>query len=95
MKEFYRDYMGYRLQGWKAPLISIITGQFGDIPSEKLFKIMSEIGYSGLELACGACESADDPLQCHFDVQLALKDDGYCAAKRAQLEKYGLDCYAV
>lgn len=95
MKEFYRDYMEFRLQGWKAPLISIITGQFGDIPSEKLFKIMSEIGYTGLELACGACESADDPLQCHFDVQLALKDDGYCAAKRAQLEKYGLDCYAV
>ena len=85
MKEFYRDYMEPRLQGWNPPLISIITGQFGDIPSEKLFKIMSEIGYTGLELACGACESADDPLQCHFDVQLALKDDGYCAAKRAQL----------
>ena len=95
MKELYRDFMEPRLQGWNPPLISIITGQFGDIPSEKLFKVMSEIGYTGLELACGACADDNDPLQCHFDVQLALKDNNYCAAKRDQLDKYGLECYAV
>ncbi len=66
--------------------ITIITGQFGDVPSEELFAKTSEIGYDGLELACGTD---------HFDVQKCLKEDGYCAAKKAQLEKYGLGCWAL
>ena len=66
--------------------ITIITGQFGDVPSEELFAKTSEIGYDGLELACGTD---------HFDVQKCLKEEGYCAAKKAQLEKYGLGCWAL
>ena len=66
--------------------ITIITGQFGDVKSEELFQKTSEIGYDGLELACGTD---------HFDVQKCLKEDGYCEAKKAQLEKYGLKCWAV
>ena len=66
--------------------ITIITGQFGDVKSEELFQKTSEIGYDGLELACGTD---------HFDVQKCLKADGYCEAKNAQLEKYGLKCWAV
>ncbi|MBQ1278103.1 MAG: sugar phosphate isomerase/epimerase, partial [Thermoguttaceae bacterium] len=75
--------------------ITIFTAQYGDLPSEELFKMMSEIGYEGLELACGACESDDDPLQGHFDVHKALDDPGYCDAKKAQLAKYGLQCWAI
>ncbi|MBQ9873022.1 MAG: sugar phosphate isomerase/epimerase [Thermoguttaceae bacterium] len=66
--------------------ITIITGQFGDVKSDELFEKTSKIGYDGLELACGTD---------HFDVQKCLKEEGYCAAKKAQLEKYGLGCWAL
>ena len=75
--------------------VTIFTAQYGDLPSEELFKIMSEIGYEGLELACGACVDESDPLKGHFDVHKALDDPGYCDAKKAQLAKYGLKCWAV
>ncbi len=66
--------------------ITIITGQFGDVMSEELFSKMSAIGYQGLELACGTD---------HFDVQRCLKEEGYCEAKKAQLAKYNLGCWAL
>ena len=66
--------------------ITIITGQFGDVPSEELFTKMSEIGYEGLELACGTD---------HFDVRKCLNEPGYCEAKLAQLEKHNLKCWAL
>ena len=66
--------------------ITIITGQFGDVPSDELFAKLQEIGYDGVELACGTE---------HFDVRKCLFEHGYCDAKRAQLEKYGLKCWAL
>lgn len=66
--------------------ITIITGQFGDVKSDELFAKMSEIGYDGLELACGTD---------HFDVQKCLHEDGYLEAKKAQLAKYNLGCWAL
>ncbi|MCF0234563.1 MAG: sugar phosphate isomerase/epimerase, partial [Thermoguttaceae bacterium] len=66
--------------------ITMITGQFGDVSSDELFKAASEIGYDGLELACGTD---------HFDVRRAVTEPDYCAAKKAQLEKYGLNCWAL
>lgn len=67
--------------------ITIITGQFGNYNAEELFSKMSEIGYDGLELACGAND--------HFDVQKCLNEEGYCEAKKAQLAKYNLECWAL
>ena len=66
--------------------ITIITGQFGDVPSDELFSKMSQIGYQGLELACGTD---------HFDVRRCLQEDGYCQAKKDQLAKYHLQCWAL
>ncbi len=66
--------------------ITIFTGQFGDVLSEELFSKMSEIGYDGLELACGTD---------HFDVRKCLNEEGYCEAKHAQLAKYNLNCWAI
>ena len=66
--------------------ITLITGQWGDLSAEKLFELMSGIGYDGLELACGGD---------HFDVRRALTEDDYCEKKRAQLKKYNLDCWAI
>ena len=66
--------------------ITIITGQFGDVASDELFPKMQEIGYDGLELACGSD---------HFDVRKCLNESGYCEAKKAQLEKYNLKCWAL
>jgi sugar phosphate isomerase/epimerase len=45
-----------------------------------------DFGYNGIELACWGD---------HFEVARAVKEDGYCAAKRATLEKYDLQCHAI
>ena len=45
-----------------------------------------DFGYQGLELACWGD---------HFDVAQALKDSGYCAAKREQLERHDLSVFAI
>ena len=66
--------------------ITLITGQWGDLSAEKLFELMSGIGYEGLELACGGD---------HFDVRRAMTEPDYCEKKRAQLKKYNLDCWAI
>lgn len=69
-----------------ARKVTIFTGQFGDLKSDELFQKMSECGFDGLELACGTD---------HFDVRKCLNEEGYCEAKKAQLEKYGLGCWAI
>ena len=66
--------------------VTIITGQFGDVPSEQLFAALQKIGYDGVELACGTE---------HFDVRRCLHDPNYWPSKRAQLKKYGLKCWAI
>jgi len=32
--------------------VTIFTGQWADLPFEEVCKLMSEIGYDGLEIAC-------------------------------------------
>ena len=66
--------------------ITILTGQWADLPFEEIASKMSEIGYEGLEIAC----SGD-----HFDVHAALDDPNYWPAKKAMLDKYGLKCWAI
>ncbi len=66
--------------------ITIVTGQWADLKLDVFAEKMKAIGYEGLELAC----SGD-----HFDVEKALTEDDYCVKKRAQLKKFGLDCWAI
>jgi len=67
--------------------ITMFTGQWGDLNLETIASRMSEFGYEGLELACGAND--------HFDIHKVLEDDNYWTEKKAMLDKYGLKIWAV
>jgi sugar phosphate isomerase/epimerase len=60
--------------------ITICSGQFGDLPVEKLFQTMHDIGYDGLEIAT----------QSHVDVDRIVADSAYCREYQEMLQKYGL-----
>ena len=66
--------------------VTLFTGQWADLPLDDLARMASEFGYDGLELACWGD---------HFEVDQALADDAYVAAKREQLERYDLQCHAI
>ncbi len=66
--------------------VTLFTGQWADLPLDDLARMASEFGYDGLELACWGD---------HFEVDKALADDGYAAAKREQLERHDLQCHAI
>ena len=66
--------------------VTLFTGQWADLPLETLAQKARSWGYDGLELACWGD---------HFEIDKALKDDKYCKAKRAMLDKYGLKVFAI
>ena len=66
--------------------VTLFTGQWADLPLEKLAQKVSSWGFDGLELACWGD---------HFEVDKALEDDSYVKEKRALLEKYNLKCLAI
>ncbi|TFH16959.1 MAG: sugar phosphate isomerase/epimerase, partial [Lentisphaerales bacterium] len=66
--------------------VTLFTGQFADIPLEKLAEKAAGWGYEGLELACWGD---------HVDVDRAAKDKAYAKSRKAILAKYGLKCYAI
>jgi sugar phosphate isomerase/epimerase len=66
--------------------VTLFTGQWADLPLDELATRCAEWGYDGLELACWGD---------HFDVAAALADAGYVEAKRGQLERHGLGCWAI
>ncbi|MEN6424177.1 MAG: sugar phosphate isomerase/epimerase [Phycisphaerales bacterium] len=66
--------------------VTLFTGQWADLPLETLAKKAKSWGYDGLELACWGD---------HFEIDKALKDDNYCKAKRAMLDKHGLKVFAI
>jgi sugar phosphate isomerase/epimerase len=66
--------------------VTLFTGQWADLPLEELAAKCGEWGFDGLELACWGD---------HFEVDEALRDDGYCQAKRELLERHGLGCWAI
>jgi sugar phosphate isomerase/epimerase len=66
--------------------ITLFTGQWADLPFEEVCRLASEWGYDGLEIACWGD---------HFEVDKALADDGYVAAKKATLDKYHLGVWAI
>lgn len=66
-------------------LITLASGQFGDLSLEEVAKLASELGYDGLELATHA----------HFNVQKALTDEEYIPYVWKTLKKYNLQCKAI
>src|SRR3954468_4846407 len=66
--------------------VTLFTGQWADLPLEKLVPLAKKMGYDGLELACWGD---------HFDVDAAATSEKYCRGKWALLADHGLTCHAV
>src|SRR5215203_3206116 len=66
--------------------VTLFTGQWADLPLETVAQKAKEFGFDGLELACWGD---------HFDVQRALKEDGYAKGRRDLLAKHGLEVFAI
>jgi sugar phosphate isomerase/epimerase len=66
--------------------VTLFTGQWADLTLDELAAKCEAWGFDGLELACWGD---------HFDVREALSDPGYCAGRRALLERHGLRCWAI
>jgi len=66
--------------------VTLFTGQWADLPLERLAGKAAGWGFDGLELACWGD---------HFEVDKALADDGYIPEKKRLLEKHGLACHAI
>jgi sugar phosphate isomerase/epimerase len=66
--------------------VTMFTGQWADLPLEQLAARCGKWGFDGLELACWGD---------HFEVDRALAEPGYAAARRELLERHGLQCWAI
>lgn len=66
--------------------VTLFTGQWADLPLEKLAPLAKQMGYDGLELACWGD---------HFDVDAALTSKKYVHQKWELLKDHGLTCYAI
>src|SRR4029079_8280767 len=66
--------------------VTLFTGQWADLPLETVAKKAQECVFDGLDLACW---------RDRFDVQRALKEDGYAQGRRDLLAKYGLQVFAI
>lgn len=64
--------------------VTLFTGQWADMPFEKLCQKARQFGYDGLELACWGD---------HFEVNKA--DEDYCRKKKEILAKNGLKVFAI
>ena len=66
--------------------VTLFTGQWADLPFEKVCELASGWGYDGLEIACWGD---------HLQVDRALADDAYLDGTRATLDKHGLTVFAI
>ncbi|HWT95493.1 MAG TPA: sugar phosphate isomerase/epimerase family protein [Solirubrobacteraceae bacterium] len=66
--------------------VTMITGQWADLPLAELAAKCGEWGFDGLELATWGD---------HFDVVAALSDSSYIPARRELLSRHGLDVWAI
>jgi sugar phosphate isomerase/epimerase len=67
-------------------LVTLFTGQWADLSLEDLLRKASDFGYQGVELACWGD---------HFEINKAVADPGYMAAKRDLLDRFDLQCQAI
>ncbi|MBN8587433.1 MAG: sugar phosphate isomerase/epimerase [Rhodothermia bacterium] len=66
--------------------ITLFTGQWADLPLEKLAKKAASWGFDGLELACWGD---------HFETHRALTEPDYCQNVKNLLAQYGLKVFAI
>jgi sugar phosphate isomerase/epimerase len=66
--------------------VTLFTGQWADLPLEKLAPLAKRMGYDGVELACWGD---------HFEVDKALSTKGYVRDKWDLLRANGLSCHAI
>ncbi|MBA7686101.1 Inosose dehydratase [subsurface metagenome] len=66
--------------------VTLFTGQWADLPLEKLAPKAASWGYDGLELACWGD---------HMEVDKAATDKDYCKKQLAILEKNNLKIFAI
>ena len=66
--------------------VTLFTGQWADLTLEKLAEKAVTWGFDGLELACWGD---------HFDVRKGAESTAYCEARRALLDKYGLQIFSI
>ncbi len=66
--------------------VTLFTGQWADLPFEEVCRLAAKMGFEGLEIACWGD---------HLDVSRAAADPEYVAGKKAILQKYGLQCWAI
>ena len=66
--------------------ITLVTGQWADLPLEVLAAKAHSFGFDGLELATWGD---------HFLVDQALAQPDYCAKQREVLQKYGMQVFAI
>jgi sugar phosphate isomerase/epimerase len=66
-------------------IVTLASGQFGDLSLEDLCALAKKMGYDGLELSTHA----------HFDVHRALNDPAYIPRVKETLAKYRLQCRAI
>lgn len=66
--------------------VTLFTGQWADMPLEKLAALAASFGYDGLELACWGD---------HFEVDKALSDKDYCRSRHELLARHGLKVWAI
>lgn len=65
--------------------VTLVSGQYGDIPLEQLCALVADIGYDGIEAACWA----------HVDVDRVMTEDGYAESFLGSLEAHGLRLWAI
>lgn len=66
--------------------LTLFTGQWADLPLERLAPMAQSMGYDGLELACWGN---------HFDVLQAADSKAYCEKHWQLLGDHGLTCEAI
>ena len=66
--------------------VTLLTGQWGDLPFEEVCKLAHEMGYDGLEIGAGGD---------HMDAVKCANDKSYAEEKKAILEKYDLKVWAL
>ena len=66
--------------------VTLFTGQWADLPFEKLCAMAAEWGYDGLEIACWGD---------HFEVDRALAEDDYVDRRREILADHGLQVWTI
>ena len=66
--------------------ITLFTGQWADLPLTELGKLVKELGFDGLELACWGD---------HLDVFEAAKNEAYCKAKLDWFNENKLQLHSI